>query len=165
VDRVITSLNNYQYSASWFQTINPLAILVLAPLFALMWPRFRKKGHEPSIPTKMGIGLIILSLGFIALLPAAHILDAGSQNISPLWLILAYIIFTMGELCLSPIGLSMVSKLSPVRFVCCLMATWFLASSIAGIASGYLGSLCPSPTRSVTTLLGKYQLMDLHHFL
>lgn len=154
VDRVVTSLNNYQYSASWFQTINPLAILVLAPLFALMWPRLRKKGHEPSIPTKMGIGLIILSLGFVALLPAAQILDAGNQDISPFWLILAYVIFTMGELCLSPIGLSMVSKLSPVRFVCCLMATWFLASSMAGVTSGYLGSLCPSPTRSVTTLLG-----------
>jgi len=154
VDRVLPLLNNYQYSASWFQTINPLAILILAPLFAVMWPRLRKKDYEPSIPLKMAIGLIILSIGFIALLPAAQMIDAGNQTISPLWLILAYVIFTVGELCLSPIGLSMVSKLSPVRFVCCLMATWFLASSMAGVTSGYLGSLCPSPTRSITTLLG-----------
>lgn len=154
VDRVITSLNNFQYSASWFQTINPLAILILAPLFASLWPRLRKKGFEPSIPSKMGIGLIVLSIGFLTLLPAAKLLDAGSQIISPLWLVLAYVIFTMGELCLSPIGLSMVSKLSPVKFTCCLMATWFLASSMAGVLSGYLGSLCPSPTRSITTLAG-----------
>ncbi len=154
VDRVIGFLGNYHYSASWFQTINPLAILALAPLFALMWPILRKKGREPSIPTKMGIGLVILSLGFLVLLPAAKILDTGNEFISPLWLIMAYVIFTVGELCLSPIGLSMVSKLSPVRFTCCLMATWFLASSLAGVLSGYLGSLCPSPTRSMTTLLG-----------
>ena len=101
----------------------------------------------------MAMGLIILSIGFMVLLPAANMLDAGSQNISPLWLVLAYVTFTMGELCLSPIGLSMVSKLAPLKFTCVLMATWFLASSIGGVMAGYIGSLYPSSTRTVTTLL------------
>ena len=153
VDRVIPFLGNLHYSASWFQTINPLAILILAPLFAVLWPLLRKKGYEPPVPLKMAMGLIILSVGFMVLLPAANMLDAGSQDISPLWLVLAYVIFTMGELCLSPIGLSMVSKLAPLKFTCVLMATWFLASSIGGVTAGYIGSLYPSSTRTVTTLL------------
>lgn len=154
VDKVIPFLGNLHYSASWFQIINPMAILILAPLFAALWPVLRKKGYEPPVPLKMAIGLIILAVGFIALLPAAQMLDAGTQNISPLWLVLAYVIFTMGELCLSPIGLSMVSKLAPLKFTCLLMATWFLASSIGGVMAGYMGSLYPSSTRTVTTFLG-----------
>jgi len=126
----------------------------LAPIFAVLWPVLRKKGHEPSVPLKMAIGLIILSIGFMVLLPAAHMLDTGAQNINPFWLVLAYVIFTMGELCLSPIGLSMVSKLAPLKFTCLLMATWFLASSIGGVMAGYMGSLYPSSTRTMTTFLG-----------
>ena len=154
VDKVIPFLGNLHYSASWFQTINPLAILILAPLFAALWPVLRKKGYEPPVPLKMAIGLIILSIGFMVLLPAAHMLDTGAPNISPRWLVLAYVVFTMGELCLSPIGLSMVSKLAPLKFTCLLMATWFLASSIGGVMAGYIGSLYPSSTRTATTLLG-----------
>jgi proton-dependent oligopeptide transporter, POT family len=153
VDRVIPFLGNLHYSASWFQTVNPLAILILAPLFAALWPVLRRKGYEPPVPLKMAIGLIILSIGFMVILPAAQMLDAGNQNMNPLWLVLAYVIFTMGELCLSPIGLSMVFKLSPLRFTCLLMAIWFLASSVGSITAGYMGSLYPSSTRTMTTLL------------
>jgi len=153
VDRVISSLN-YTIPASWFQSINPLFILLIAPIFATMWPKLRKKGLEPSIPLKMAIGLILLSVGFMILLPAARMIDAGSSSVSPLYLVGVYFMMTLGELCISPIGLSMVSKLSPLRFSCLMMGVWFLSSAASNIIAGLLSSLYPEPGMPIPTLLG-----------
>ncbi len=154
IDRVVTSIN-YIIPAAWFQSVNPLAILIFAPLFAVLWLKLRDMGKEPSIPLKMVAGLLLLSVGFIILVVGSKALDAGAASISPLWLVGAYVFFTFGELCTSPIGLSMVSKLSPVRFVCLLMGIWFLTSAIANILAGQLSGLYPDPTRTqVPILLG-----------
>lgn len=153
VDRFIAALN-FTVPAPWFQSVNPLAILIFAPLFAGLWLKLKEKGKEPSIPFKMAIGLFIMALGFMLLVFASQSLDMGASTISPVWLILTYVIFTLGELCLSPIGLSMVSKLSPVRFTCLLMGVWFLTSAIANILAGQISTLYPDPSRPVPYLLG-----------
>jgi POT family proton-dependent oligopeptide transporter len=119
-----------------------------------MWLKLRKIGFEPSIPLKMAIGLILLSLGFIILLPAAQMIDSGSSGVSPLYLVGVYFMMTLGELCISPIGLSMVSKLSPVRFSCLMMGVWFLSSAASNMIAGLLSSLYPDPNGPIPTLLG-----------
>jgi len=154
VDRTISSLNNYVIPPSFFQSINPLFILLLAPLFATMWPKLKNNGWELGTPLKMAIGLALLSLSFIILLPAAQMIDAGSSEVSPWYLVAVYFVMTLGELCISPIGLSMVSKLSPVRFSCLLMGVWFLSTAASNIIAGLLSSLYPSSSNPFPTLCG-----------
>ncbi|WP_414469047.1 peptide MFS transporter [Methanobacterium sp. ACI-7] len=157
VDRTISSLN-YIIPASFFQSINPLFILLIAPIFATMWPKLRERGFEPSIPLKMIIGLLLLCLAFMVLLPAAMMIDAGNSGVSPLYLVAVYFMMTLGELCISPIGLSMVSKLSPIRFSCLMMGVWFLSSAASNIIAGLLSTLYPSPSNPIPTFLG----MQIH---
>ncbi|MDD3985497.1 MAG: peptide MFS transporter [Methanobacterium sp.] len=152
VDRVITALN-FKIPTPWFQSVNPLAILIFAPFFAGLWLKLKNKGKEPSIPLKMAGGLLLLSIGFMILVIASKTLDTGA-NISPLWLIAAYILFTFGELCISPIGLSMVSKLSPARFTCLLMGIWFLTNAFANVLAGFLSTLYPDPSQPTAYILG-----------
>lgn len=152
VDRVITAIN-FTIPAPWFQSVNPLAILLFAPFFAALWLKLKDKGKEPSIPLKMSGGLFMLSVGFMILVFASKTLDGGA-SISPLWLIVAYVLFTFGELCISPIGLSMVSKLSPARFTCLLMGIWFLTNAFANILAGQLSALYPDPTQPTPYILG-----------
>jgi len=153
VDRVVTSIN-FVIPTAWFQSVNPLAILLFAPIFAGLWLYLKDRGREPSIPLKMAAGLCLLSIGFMILVFASRTLDAGAATISPLWLVGAYMLFTFGELCISPIGLSMVSKLSPAKFVCLLMGVWFLTSAFANILAGQLSALYPDPSLPTPYLLG-----------
>ncbi len=153
VDRVVTSIN-YTIPTAWFQSVNPLAILIFAPFFAGLWLKLKDNGKEPSIPLKMAAGLLLLSFGFMVLVVASKTLDGGSNTISPMWLVGAYVFFTFGELCISPIGLSMVSKLSPAKFTCLLMGVWFLTSAVANILAGQISTLYPDPTRPTPFLLG-----------
>jgi len=152
VDRVVSALNNFIIPTPWFQSINPLLILLTAPLFATLWPKLRRKGLEPSIPLKMSIGLILLAFGFIILLPAAQMVDSGSTVVSPLYLVGVYFMMTLGELCISPIGLSMVSKLSPPRFACLLMGVWFLSTAASNLIAGLLSTLYPDPAKPIPVL-------------
>lgn len=162
VNRLIDSLN-YVIPASYFQSINPFFIILLAPLFAAIWPMLNKKGLEPSIPVKMAIGLMFISLSFIVILPAAGMIDAGVTGFSPIYLIGIYFMMTVAELCISPIGLSMVSKLSPIRFSCFMMGIWFLSAAAANLIAGLLSTLYPSPTNPLPTFLG-YQIHGLSEF-
>ena len=102
----------------------------------------------------MAAGLCLLLVGFMILVFASRTLDAGAATISPLWLVGAYVLFTFGELCISPIGLSMVSKLSPAKFRCLLMGVWFLTSAFANILAGQLSTLYPDPSLPTPYLLG-----------
>jgi POT family proton-dependent oligopeptide transporter len=153
VDRVISSIN-YTIPTAWFQSVNPLAILLFAPLFAVLWLKLKDIGKEPSIPLKMTVGLLLLSVGFMILVAASKTLDDGASTISPIWLVGAYVLFTFGEMCISPIGLSMVSKLSPARFICLLMGVWFLTSAVANILAGQMSTLYPDPTRPTPYVIG-----------
>lgn len=138
-DRMV---GTWEMPASWFQSINPLGIIVLAPLFSVLWGGLHKRNMEPSSPMKMAWGLTLLTLGYVVIAIAVNGVDSAVK-ISMWWLIALYILHTMGELCLSPIGLSMVSKLSPARFSSLLMGTWFLANACANKLAGSLSALIP----------------------
>jgi POT family proton-dependent oligopeptide transporter len=130
----------YNYPSSWFQSVEPLFVIIFAPFFAWMWIRLGPR--EPSSPVKFTLGLVFLSLSFLLILPAAHIYEQSQMRVSPMWLIGLYFLQMVGELCLSPVGLSMVTKLSPARLVGFMMGVWFMATAlgnyVAGWAAGFL---------------------------
>jgi len=160
-DRVIGWLSNYVIPASFFQSINPIAIIIFAPIFAWIWTKLGNKDKEPNTPIKMAMGLFLLSLGFIVLVIGSKVADTGVK-VSPFWLIAAYTLHTFGELSLSPIGLSMVTKLSPARFASLLMGVWFLANAAANWLAGMLSTLYPEPGQT-TSILG-FVISDLSSF-
>ncbi|UYQ93230.1 peptide MFS transporter [Chitinophaga horti] len=144
--------------ASAFQSLNSIFVVVFAPVFAWLWLKLGK--YEPSSPTKMAIGLLLLALGYV-------VIGMGVKDITPglkvtmLYLISMYALHTWGELCLSPIGLALVNKLSPVRFASLLMAVWFLANAGANKLAGELSALYPD--KHPTQFLG-YQMSNLFDF-
>jgi POT family proton-dependent oligopeptide transporter len=121
--------------AAAFQSLGPIFIISLAPVAAAIWLKLASKNI--SIPTKFGLGLIFLALGFVVMAMAARIV-AGGHNVGPFWLTATYFIHTVGELCLSPVGLSSVTKLSPKRLVGQMMGVWFLAASLGNLLAGLL---------------------------
>ncbi len=138
----ISDYQKNEFPASWFQSINPLAIIILAPFFTMLWGKLAKVNMEPSSPLKMSIGLALVALGYVIIAYAVHGIDP-STKIAMFWLFALYIVHTMGELCLSPIGLSMVSKLAPIRLSSLMMGTWFLANAVANKFAGTLSALIP----------------------
>ena len=128
--------------ASWFQSINPFFIIVLAPFYAWLWVWLQHR--NPSIPLKFGIGLVLMALGFFIIGWAATYTTGDSDNpalVSPNWLIATYLLHTMGELCLSPVGLSSVSKLSPKPLVGQMMGLWFVGAALGNLISGLAGGM------------------------
>ena len=130
---------NFEIPASWFLSINPAAIMIFAPLFASLWLHLGRKGKEPHTLVKMGWGLILLGCGFGLMALGGQGADKGLL-VSPLYLVGAYLIITCGELCFSPVGLSLVTKLAPLKFSSLLMGTWFLANAAANKLAGILAS-------------------------
>jgi POT family proton-dependent oligopeptide transporter len=135
-------IGSWQMPAEYFQSVNPLAVISLAPLFTILWGFLHKRKAEPSSPTKMAWGLALVALGYAVIAYAVHGIGAD-QQVSMWWLFGLYVIHTMGELCLSPIGLSMVSKLAPLRLSSLMMGTWFLANAAANKFAGTLSALIP----------------------
>jgi proton-dependent oligopeptide transporter, POT family len=131
-DRV---LFGWEMPASWLQSVNPLLIIALAPIFGMLWIRLAQKNLEPSSPLKFAFGLILLGLGFVVMIFAARIAVAGGFP-SPMWLVLTYLLHTSGELALSPVGLSAVTKLAPRRFVGQMMGIWFISISLGNLIAG-----------------------------
>ncbi|MBD7938826.1 peptide MFS transporter [Cytobacillus sp. Sa5YUA1] len=115
-------------SPAWFQSLNPLFIIVLAPMFAWLWVKLGDR--QPTIPQKFSLGLLFAGLSFIVILVPGYFADEGAL-VSPLWLVLSYFIVVLGELCLSPVGLSATTKLAPTAFSAQTMSLWFLASAAA----------------------------------
>jgi proton-dependent oligopeptide transporter, POT family len=132
---------HHEFLTPQFQSINPLFIILLAPLFSLLWEKYK----NISAPFKFGIALIQLGAGFGILVLGASM--AGPDGQSPLiFLVLAYLLHTTGELCLSPIGLSLVTKLSPAKIVSFVMGVWLLSTSFAGIIGGEISKLTSLPS-------------------
>jgi POT family proton-dependent oligopeptide transporter len=126
--------------APWFQSINPLVLFLSAPAFAALWTALARRGWEPSTPAKMAWGLVLVAIGYVFMV-FAGLVSARGTLASPLWLVAAYSFHTWGELCLSPIGLSFVTKLAPVKVVALLMGIWFLATAIGEFLAGQLAAL------------------------
>jgi POT family proton-dependent oligopeptide transporter len=125
------------FLAPYFQSVNSISVILLAPIFAWMWTRLEARGRAPSTPVRFALGLFLLGSGFIVLVIGARLSDSGLR-VSPLWLIATYILHTCGELCLSPVGLSMVTKLAPARFASLAMGAWFFSMFISDLLAGLL---------------------------
>jgi POT family proton-dependent oligopeptide transporter len=140
----------YEYPSSWFQSLNSAFIFILAPAFAWLWVRMGRAGKEPSSPAKFAFGLVFVGLGFAILIVAAQ-LSAHGVKVSPMWLTVTYLLHTIGELTLSPVGLSAMTKLAPARIAGLVMGVWFLATSvgnyIGGRVSGFYESAPLPPSR------------------
>ena len=129
-------LLGFAFPSSWFQSVNSLFILALAPLFAWLWVRLRER--QPSIPMKFVWGLVFLGLSFALLVPAAQLTAAG--KVSAWWLIGVYFLQTIGELCLSPVGLSAMTKLAPVKLTGLVMGIWFLGTALGNKLAGVIAA-------------------------
>jgi POT family proton-dependent oligopeptide transporter len=129
--------------ASFFQSFNPVFIILLAPLFATIWTRLGRKGFDLAAPYKQSMGLALLSLGFLFIALGTRSIPVAGASV--IWLTGLYFIHTIGELFLSPIGLSMVNKLTPARFTSLMMGIWFLAIATGNKLAGYMSSLYPDP--------------------
>lgn len=139
IDRTVSS---WTIPVSWFQSVNPIFIVMLGIPFAAMWSTLERRNRAPSAPVKFALGLFQLALGFLVLAYAARI-SAGEGGIkaSFWWLVLGYFLHTTGELCVSPVGLSSMTKLAPARLTGLMMGFWFLCASLAGALSGLIAKL------------------------
>ena len=137
-DRIISG---WAMPASWLQSVNSVFIILLAPLFSALWLWLGTR--NPSIPGKMGFGLIFLGVGFAVL--AWGSVNATLENpVSPVWLVVTYFFHTVGELCLSPIGLSSITRLSPARYVGQMMGIWFMGAALGNLVAGRVAGLIES---------------------
>jgi POT family proton-dependent oligopeptide transporter len=132
--------------ASYFQSINAVAIVIFAPIFVWIWGGLGKRNLEPASPFKQAMGLFLLAIGYLVIAFGVKGIDP-STKVSMGWLVSLYTIHTFGELCLSPIGLSMVNKLSPARLASLLMGVWFLSTASANKFAGTLSSLYPEEVK------------------
>lgn len=133
-DRLV---GGFEIPAGWFQTLNPVFIITLAPLYAALWVGLARRNLSPSTPAKFAIGLLLLAVGFIVMLGAATLVASGEKAL-PTWLIFTYLFHTMGELALSPVGLSATTRLAPRRYAGQMMGVWFLASAVGNLIAGLL---------------------------
>lgn len=151
----------WEMPAEWTQSFNAIAVVCLAPVFAALWSFLGKHKMEPASPVKQAIGLFLLALGYIVIAFGVKGVDSDTK-ISIFWLVSLYIIHTCGELSLSPIGLSMVNKLSPARMASLLMGVWFMSTAAANKFAGLLSGLYPKEGE-VKSFLG-YQVTNLYDF-
>jgi len=132
----------WEVPASWLQSVNPIFIIIFAPIFGWLWVALGSR--NPSIPMKFGLGLILLGIGFLVM-AWASVYASPDNGVSPMWLVVTYFLHTSGELCLSPVGLSSITKLSPKRLVGQMMGIWFMGAAlgnlIAGLVAGQMETL------------------------
>lgn len=138
-ERTNWSFFGIELPSTWYQSFNPAMIFIFAPILNAFWNRQSRAGREPSSVTKMGIGCVLCGAAYIIMIAAAHAIAPGERG-SLLWLVGTTWLFTMGELYLSPIGLSLVTKVAPLRMVSMMMGAWFLSSFFGNYVSGYVGS-------------------------
>jgi POT family proton-dependent oligopeptide transporter len=137
-DRVIFG---WEVPTTWVQLVNPLFVILLAPAFAALWVGLARRGIDLSSPAKFGFGLFFAGLGFVVMVLASNlVIDAqGALRVSIMWLVVSYFLQTCGELALSPVGLSSMTKLAPRRFVGQMMGVWFLAAALGNLIAGIVG--------------------------
>ena len=154
-------IGGWEMPASYFQSFNPIMIVVLAPILSGVWSFLRNRGLEPNSPCKQSIGLLLLALGYLFIAFGVKGVEPG-MKVSMIWLTGLYLIHTMGELCLAPIGLSLVYRLSPLRFSSLLMGVWYLSTSAANKFAGLLSGYYPEGG-TVRSFMG-YRIENLFDF-
>jgi POT family proton-dependent oligopeptide transporter len=149
-------IGGFEIPAGWFQSVQPAFVILLAPVFSSLWIALARRNMNPAAPLKFAFGLALMGLGFLFMVKAAGIVAGGTQS-PAYFLVLTYLLHTFGELCLSPVGLSTVTKLAPARFVGQMMGVWFLASSLGKLTAGLIaGSFDPN---DLAAMPGRY--MDI----
>jgi POT family proton-dependent oligopeptide transporter len=141
-----------EFPASWYQSVNPLAIITFAPVFSIIWITLDKYNLNPSTPLKFCWGLWLLGLAFIAMVFGSMQTRAG-QLAGPHWLLITYVVYTWGELCLSPVGLSMVTKLAPQRLQSLMMGVWFFTFSLSNLLAGQVARISTRVERGDWTFI------------
>jgi POT family proton-dependent oligopeptide transporter len=149
-DLVRTEVFGMRFPSSWLQSCTPAFVILLAPIFSYLWVRLGKR--QPSSPIKFTLGLLFIGLAYCLLVPAAWLTAYG--RISPLWLVGLYFLEVVGEMCLSPVGLSTVTKLAPVKLVGIMMGVWFLAASFGSKLAGKLSEYYVPESTTLTKLYG-----------
>ncbi|MEP6818029.1 MAG: peptide MFS transporter [bacterium] len=149
-DLVRTEVFGMRFPSSWLQSCTPAFVILLAPIFSYLWVRLGKR--QPSSPIKFTLGLLFIGLAYCLLVPAAWMTAYG--RISPLWLVGLYFLEVIGEMCLSPVGLSTVTKLAPVKLVGIMMGVWFLAASFGNKLAGYLSGYYLPQSGTLVKLYG-----------
>ena len=159
VDRTIGS---FEVKTTWFQSVNAVCVVIFAPIMATLWQFLGKHNMEPDSPVKQAIGLVCLSLGYFVIAFATKDLTPGIK-VSMFWLLALYWLHTIGELSLSPIGLSMVTKLSPAHLASLLMGVWFMSNAASNILAGKLAALLPVAGQPAQSFLG-FEISTLDQF-
>ncbi|NUO80946.1 hypothetical protein HUU05_12775 [candidate division KSB1 bacterium] len=132
---VRTEIFGWTFPSSWLQSLTAFFVILLAPFFSWLWIRMGER--QPSSPAKFTFGLLFIGMGYVLMVPAAMLTVSG--KISPLWLVGLYFLEVVGEMCLSPVGLSTVTKLAPAKVLGIMMGVWFLAAALGNKLAGYLG--------------------------
>lgn len=133
----ILEFESFTLLSTWFQSVNPIFIILFAPVFAWFWVALAKRNLNPSTPFKFGIGLVLLAIGFLIMMAASAIVADG-EKVLPTWLIFTYMFHTWGELALSPVGLSATTKLAPRRYVGQMMGVWFMGTALGNLIAGQI---------------------------
>jgi POT family proton-dependent oligopeptide transporter len=149
-DLVRTEVFGMRFPSSWLQSCTPAFVILLAPIFSYLWVRLGTR--QPSSPVKFTLGLVFIGLAYCLLVPAAWMTANG--RISPLWLVGLYFLEVVGEMCLSPVGLSTVTKLAPVKLVGIMMGVWFLAAAFGNKVAGYLSTFYVPQSGPLVKLYG-----------
>ena len=159
VDRTI---GDFEVKTTWFQSVNAVCVVIFAPVMASLWQFLGRRHLEPDSPVKQAIGLVMLALGYLIISLATRDMAPGVK-VSMFWLLSLYFLHTIGELSLSPIGLSLVTKLSPPQLASLLMGVWFMSNATSNILAGKLATLLPVPGQPAKSFLG-FEIATLDQF-
>ena len=149
--------NSITIPSQYFQSLNPLFIIIFAPIMSAFWAFLNSKKSEPNSVVKFNFALLLISVAYLVMGAAAYF--AGSHVVSPLWLIVAFFIATIAELCISPIGLSLVTKLAPVKFASLIMGCWFLSSFVGNLSAGIFAGYYEKISHSIFFLILSFVAM------
>ncbi len=150
-DRTLWGLLDEPFPATWYQSANPASVILFAPALAWLWLFLGRRGLEPSTPVKFALGLWLLGLAFLAMVAGA--LEARGGLAGPHWLLITYVVYTWGELCLSPVGLSMVTRLAPAHLQSLMMGVWFFTFSLANLLAGLVARFSVALERGEITFV------------
>jgi POT family proton-dependent oligopeptide transporter len=154
-DRMVSGL---EIPAGWFQSVNAFFVFTIAPMMAGLWVWLARRNLNPSTPAKFGIGLLLLGVGFLVMIGASNVVLRGEQ-VLPAWLVMTYLLHTIGELALSPVGLSATTKLAPHRYAGQMMGVWFLGTAFGNLLAGLIaggfddGSIAAFPAQFLQVAL------------
>lgn len=152
-ENVDCNIGGWNMPSVWLQSVNPVCVVAFAPVMVMLWKWLSKHGLEPSSITKQAIGILLLALGYAVMVYATKGMSPTSK-VAILWIIMLYWLHSIGELALSPIGMSLVNKLSPARLASLMMGVWFLSSAAAGVIAGKLSTLLPQPGQPASVIMG-----------